>query len=242
MENKTSKLLLKNTVFVLLCFLVALYFSASYLYDSKWVVCIKPLIIPLFLLFAFLRNKEIFTRKYIFFVLFFYSSETLMVFSTAHTALVKYALVFSFFTYLSLINIVFDVVKNSNFKKIIKGYNLFVVLLNIFFLVLVVLILISTLDEYTNYIVILNAFSAILLAIAAIIFLSTLNSKKAILYFFGAFTIILSDILSALVFYYLEDTFLNFADRILHFLGFYLIYLFAVENKNNHQIIEYKEI
>jgi len=242
MNNNSFKLSMKNTILVLLCFLIAVYFSSSYLYDSKWIVCIKPIIIPLFVCYAYIENKRIFSYKYILFVLFFYCSETLMVFSVTHEILVRYSLVFSFFTYLSLINIVFEVVKNSNFQKIIKGYNLFVVLLNAFFLVLVVLILISTLDKYTNYVVVLNAFSAILLAITAIIYLSALNSKKSIIYFFGAFAIILSDIFAALVFYYLEDEILNLADRILHFVGFFMIYLFVLENKKVNESMDYTEV
>lgn len=70
-----------------------------------------------------------------------------------------------------------------------------------------------------------------MLIITSVVYLSSKNNKKAVLYFFGSISIIFSDIFSALAVYYLDYFALSYIERILHFFGFLLIYLFMIENK-----------
>uniref|UniRef100_UPI00374D0B1F hypothetical protein n=1 Tax=Flavobacterium sp. TaxID=239 RepID=UPI00374D0B1F len=66
----------KNLFLGILSAVLIIYFSASFLYDPKYVFFVKPLIIPFFLLFIYLENKYQLSKKYLFFVLFFYLGET----------------------------------------------------------------------------------------------------------------------------------------------------------------------
>lgn len=58
-------------------------------------------------------------------------------------------------------------------------------------------------------------------------YLSKNTSKKSKLYFFGVMTIIISDTLLALVAYKVDSFELNQVQRVLHYLGFFLIYWFV---------------
>lgn len=70
-----------------------------------------------------------------------------------------------------------------------------------------------------------------MLFVTSVVYISAKNNKKAVLYFFGSISILLSDVFSALAVYYLDYFALSYIERILHFFGFLLIYLFMIENK-----------
>jgi hypothetical protein len=212
--------------------LLLLYFGASFLYDPKYVIFIKPLIIPLFILYICFDSKLILNKGYYYFVAFFYLGETAMLFLEYSNFFMRTALLLYLFSYLSLVLIAFPFIKHTNFKKTLRGYTLFVVLLNSFFLVLIVFILIEAIpDEFVDFLVLLNALVALMLIITSVLYLCAKNNKKAVLFFFGSISIVFSDIFAALSVYYLDYFALNYIERILHFFGFLLIYLFIIENK-----------
>ena len=209
--------------------LLLAYFSASFLYDSKYVVFIKPLIIPCFCLFFYSKNKQTLPKKYLLFVLFFYLGETGLIFMDNLPFLYKTSMVFYSLSYLCLINLAYPFVKSLNLLTEIRIYELI-----IFSLIISVLVFVLTIvfdyetNLFLNIIIVLNAVFAITLIIISFLYLKETFNKKSISFFFGVFCIFLSDIISALNFYYLEDFKLNFLERMMHFLGFYFIYLFAI--------------
>lgn len=222
---------LEKIILVLLLLLVAAYFcSIFFLPGTKVVFYLKPLFIPIFLLYAILKNGFVFPKSYFLFVLFFYIGQTLMLFCDNSGIFLQFALIFYALFYSALINLALPEIRGRYLKKIFTGLTAFVISLNAFFLFLIVYIMFeTTTDTITNFIAIANAIAALILMICAVIYMSIDASKKSFLYFIGAMTLILSDVFSAINAYYLYVFTLNILELILHFFGFYLIYLFILE-------------
>lgn len=219
----------KNLLIVILLMLLITYFSASFLYESKYVVFIKPLIIPSFCLFVCFGNKQIFPKKYLLFVLFFYLGETALLFMDKIHFLYTTSMFFKLLSYLFLINLVYPFVKSLNLLNEIKIHELiiFSIIISILVLMLNMIFNFET-DFFLNTIIVLNAILSIFLIIISFLYLKETFNDKSVYFFLGTFCIFCSDVMSALNFYYLEDFILNLSERILHFLGFYLIYLFTI--------------
>ncbi len=219
----------------LVLFLFFLVFSSYFLAilflpGTNYVFYLKPLLIPIFLGYAVLKYGFIFPKRYLFFVLFFYLGETLMLYSGNSNTVLQLALVFYIMFYFALAYLPLSLISGSPFKKIFNGVTLFVISLNAFFLFLIVYIIFeTTTDTLMNIIVVFNAISALMLMICALVFMSVDASKKSFLYFLGSIAVILSDVFSAINVYYLYVFELNVLEIILHFVGFYLIYLFIIE-------------
>ena len=131
---------------------------------------------------------------------------------------------------MALINLAYPLIKKYNVRELVKFSTFFVIFVNLFILFYIVTILLDAIyDKYVDVLVIFNAISAVLLILASVILLTINNNLKNLYYFFGAFFLLFSDIFSALVAYYFDNMTLNFLERLLHFAGFYLIYLFIKE-------------
>lgn len=222
----SKKLLL---IFPILFLLV--YFGAGIFYEAKLTIFIKPFIVPSFMIYAIVNNFEKISLNFYLFALFFYVGETLILVDYKNVAIMRFALLSYLFCYASLIVLANDFVLKIKIFKILNGLTLIIFIVNVFFLgCILYLILISVEDFLTNIIVILNAISAVFLGIVAVLILGESNKIKPYLYFFGSFALIFNDVFAALETYYLESFILNTIDRILHFMAFGLIYLYAINN------------
>ena len=225
----------KNIFLGITILLLLIYFSASFLYDQKYVLFIKPLIIPCFFGYAYHELKSKINQKYVFFILFFYVGESCILYMNWYTFLYPLGLLCYFFSYLCLVLLVLPYINTSSLIRQIGIYPVFTFLLIISLLIFLLdIIFDSETIIFLNLLIVLNALSAILLSVIAFIYLQHYFFRKSIFYFFGSFSIFFSDILSALEVYYLENIVLNITERFLHFFGFYLIYLFYIENSKNN--------
>ena len=163
---------LEKIVLALLILFVAAYFGAIFfLTGTKITFYFKPFIIPLFLVYAILKNGLIFPKGYLFFVVFFYLGETFMLFSDNSNTVLQLALVFYLMFYFALTNLAFGLISGAHFKKVFTGLTLFVISLIAFFLFLIVyLIFETTNDSITNFIAVLNSISALALIISAVVY------------------------------------------------------------------------
>ena len=223
---------IKIILFTLLNVALIIYFGASYLYDAKYVIYTKPAIIPIFMLYAFAKNRGKLSQNYSFFVAFFYLGETFLLHHESQPILYVLALTFYFLSYLTIAILAFPYLKNLKLLNYVKTNTIFIFILICCFLGIVISIIFKNISIiYLNLIILLNAIAALILIITALIYLRIEFTKKSIYYFFGSFSIFFSDTISALIVYFLDDIVLNFTERILHFLGFFLIYLFQVQNR-----------
>lgn len=229
---------LDKIVLTVLLILFAAYFCAIFfLPGTNYTFYIKPLLIPVFMTYAILKNGFVFHKRYLFFVFLFYIGQILILFSDHSNTVLQLALVFYVMFYFALINLVWPQIKDTQFKKIFTLTTVTVFLINALLLFLIVyLIFESTTETITNFITVLNAILALMLMITAVVYLSIDTNKKSILYFFGAISLILSDVFAALNIYYFGIFELNVLDLMLHFIGFYLIYLFIIEKTKPNEI------
>lgn len=230
---KLEKIILTFLLAIVAAYLCAIFFLPG----SNYTFYLKPFIIPFFMVYAILKNGWVFPKRYFFFVFFFYLGQIFMLFSDYSITILQLALVFYIMFYFALINLSIPLITSTHLKKIFTGVTLFVILLNASFLVLIVYIIFEkTSDTIMNLITIGNAISALLLMIFAVVYLSITTSNKSFLYFLGSISLILSDVFSAVNFYYLYVFGLNVLDIIMHFVGFYLIYLFIIEKVKPDEI------
>ena len=224
---------------LLLLVFASYFFAVFFLQGTNYVFYLKPLLIPLFVVYIILKNGFGFPKPYLFFVFLFYLGQTCMLFSDHSKTVLQVALVLYVMFYFALINLPLPLISGAQFKKIFTGVTLIVILVNAVLLFLIVYIIFkSTTDTIANCISIVNASAALALIICAVACLSISTNKKSFLYFLGAVSLISSDVFSALNVYYLQFFALNVLELILHFVGFYLIYLFIIE-KNKLKEIEF---
>lgn len=192
----------------------------------------KLLIIPIFILYAFSENRQKLSINYLCFVAFFYLGETFLLYHEGRPIFYVLALTLYFLSYLTLAILAFPYLKSLKLLNYVKTNTIFIFVLICCFLGIVISIIFKNISTiYLNLIILLNAIAALLLIITTLIYLRIEFTKKSIYYFFGSFSIFFSDTISALVVYFMDDIILNFMERILHFLGFFLIYLFQIQER-----------
>ncbi|MFT5251380.1 MAG: hypothetical protein ACI87N_000358 [Flavobacteriales bacterium] len=239
MENINNK----RFLLVLSIALLMIYFGAGIFFDPSYVVYIKPLIIPTFMVYVVNTSRKKLSFNYLLFVVLFYANETLILFWEDSVPLFWTALVCSFFSYFALINLGYKAIKSKALFAVPKGFSLFILVLNCIFLVAVLYILTTAVNDYIlNIIIIFNATIAVFLGATAVTYLGKFGDSKAYFYFFGAFALIFNDIFAAIGIYFVENIVLNAIDRVLHFIAFYFIYLFIlrVPKKADNLEIDYQ--
>ena len=222
----------KNKLFLVLpIILLAIYFCAGILFDPLYVVYVKPLIIPSFMIYVLMNNWYKINLYYILFVLFFYVNEVTLLFWEHSLYSYRISLISSFFAYSTLATLGYRSIKINKEQAFPSVYSLFILIINCIFLLAIVYLISSAItDDYINIIIVFNALITIILGSTAVLYLSKFGNKKAFYYFFGAFALIFNDVFAAAGTYFVPNIFLNTLDRILHFTAFYLIYLYIINN------------
>jgi hypothetical protein len=235
-----KKVSLKELLIAVPIILLIAYYCAGFLYDSSYVVYIKPFIIPTFLLYVYNFNKGKINLNYLLFVILFYLNETLLLYWENSVVLYKTALLASFSCYLALISLGYSSIKSKTLFTLPKGFSLFILLLNCFFLLAVLYNITTSInDSILNIIIILNAIIAVFLGATAVKYLGKFGDTKAYFYFFGAFALIFNDIFAAIGTYFVNNMILNTLDRVLHFSAFFCIYFFLCNQK---KMVDYLEL
>lgn len=229
----SNKLIL---ILPLLLFLI--YFGAGIFYDAKYVIYIKPFILPSFMMYAAITHADKMTIQFYFFVLFLYIGDMLILFGYNYLVPLQIALISKFLCYIMLVFLGKEAISTNTIRTIFSGFTLIIFLLNCVLFFAIVLILLDLIDNViTDVIIVFNSVAAVILGIIAALYLSRDSTFKVFLYFFASYALILGDILGALESYYFESIVLNTADRLLHFVAFYLIYMFCIQansrTKNN---------
>ncbi len=227
----------KRSLLLIPIALLAIYFSAGIFFDSTLVVYVKPLIIPTFMVYAAATNFKKLKVNYILFVLFFYANEVLLLFYEDSVQLFRIAMVVSFFCYCALFSLGYNSLKDKNLYTLPTGFSLFIFVLNCIFLLIILYLIISAIgDIYLDTIIVFNATITVFLGATAVLYLAKYGDKKAYYYFFGALALIFNDVFAAIGTYFINHIVLNTFDRVLHFMSFYLIYLFFISDKKRLKI------
>jgi hypothetical protein len=212
--------------------LIVLNIIGSVSEDALFLQSTKPLFIPVFLIFFFIKNKSI-SIPFILFLLYSFLGDSASMFFS-NDIFLKASSVMYFLSYLCLVGFVFPKFKFEGLNKVITIYLIIVVLINMYFLYVVYGILKTIIpDSLEVFLFGMKSISLIVLFIIAFGVYLNSETKQSILFLIMALCFVFSDILNYVSQYYVYHwSFLMF-DRVLHVLG--LFYLF-------NYIIEYNKI
>lgn len=184
------------------------------------------------MIYAIVTNYKMLTLNYLLFTFFFYLGEIFILFGYNSEISMQIGLISLVFCYTFLVFLSKSKLKSNKLGTFFQGFTLIVFLLNCLVLSIILFVLLEQIPDFlTDIIVVFNAISAVIVGVVSVLYLSSGVSTAAFLYFFGSYTLIMNDVISALETYYFESIVLNSIARILHFVAFYLIYLFAIQNK-----------
>ena len=216
-----------NKIFVgALCLLIALNIFGTVSENALFLQSTKPLFIPVFLIFFFIRNKVI-ILPFILFLLFlgdsasmFFSNETFL----------KASSIMYLLSYFCLVGFV---APKFNFEKInivIALYLIFVILINMYFLYTIYSILKTIVpDSLEVFLFGVKSISMIFLVIIAFGIYLTSETKLSILFLIMAISFVFSDILNYVSHYYVYHWSLLALDRILHVVGLFFFFKYIME-------------
>ncbi|MCF8273145.1 MAG: hypothetical protein K9I95_04870 [Flavobacteriaceae bacterium] len=202
--------------------------------DALFLQSTKPLFIPVFLIFFFIKNKTISIPFILFFIYSFLGDSASMVFS--NNIFLKASSVMYFLSYLCLVGFVFPKFKFEELNKVITVYLILVVLINVYFLYVVYGILKTIIpDSLELFLFGMKSISLIVLFIIAFGVYLNSETKHSILFLIMALCFVFSDILYYVSQYYVYHwSFLMF-DRILHVLGLFYLFNYIIEYNKSYK-------
>lgn len=218
-----------NKIFVgALCLLIALNIFGTVSENALFLQSTKPLFIPVFLIFFFIRNKVI-ILPFILFLLFSFLGDSASMFFSNETFL-KASSIMYLLSYFCLVGFV---APKFNFEKInivIALYLIFVILINMYFLYTIYSILKTIVpDSLEVFLFGVKSISMIFLVIIAFGIYLTSETKLSILFLIMAISFVFSDILNYVSHYYVYHWSLLALDRILHVVGLFFFFKYIME-------------
>jgi len=225
-----------NKVFAAaLILLIVLNIIGAISEDTLFLQSIKPLFIPVFLIFFFINNKVNNISFVLFFLYSFLGDSASMFFS--NEIFLKASSVMYFLSYICLLSFIIPKFKFEDFNKIIAIYLSIVLLINMFFLYVVYGILKNIIpDSLELFLFCLKSISLIVLVIIAFGVYINFESRQTILFLIMAMCFMFSDLLNYISQYYVYHWSFSMLDRTLHVLGLFYLFNFIIEfNKDPKQ-------
>ena len=226
--------------FFALLLLIALNVFAVVIEDSVFLEATKPLFIPVFLIFYFLRNKI----PSLLFVLFLISSflgDLAFSFITIND-IEKVSNFMYFISYLCLIGIIISKFRLAKIDKIIGAYLLLIFLINSYFLYTIYSILKTIISDSSEVLVFgLKCTTLIILLFVSFIVYLTRESKLSILFLMLGLCLFFSDVLNYINIYYIYDWRFVMLDRVLHAVALFFIFNYMSESSQIVKKVVLKE-
>lgn len=188
----------------------------------------KPLFIPIFLMYYFLRNKYINTIFVLCLVFFFFGDFTSVFFSNEYllqTSSLLYCL-----SYLCLVYAALSKIKHLNFDFVIGGYLIVVFMINAYLMYELFAVLKMQIPNGIEVALFgLKSISLIVLCFIAFIVYLNSDTKESILFLIMALCFVFADVLYYISNYYLYSSSFVMLDRILHIFGLFLLLNYIIE-------------
>jgi hypothetical protein len=191
----------------------------------------KPLFVPVFIMYYYIKNRYIFVLFIMFFVLSFIGDFS-SVFPSSNS-LFKFSSFVYFLSYLTLIIYSISKFKRIRIDLVVATYLLVVVSINAYFLYELFGILKTQISDITE----VNLFAAksiSLIVLAFISFVIYLNSdtKQSILFLFTTLCFVFSDVLHYISNYYIYNWSFVMLDHVLHVVGLFFLFNYIIgENR-----------
>ena len=224
-----------NRVFIcVLLLLIVFNFIATISENSLLLQITKPLFIPAFLMYYFVKNKYI-SPVFIMFLLFSFLGDTASVLFS-NDSVIKVSSLAYCLSYLCLLYVIVSKFKRIEFDKIVGTYLLVVFFINAYFLYTLFNILQAIIPD--SLVVTLFGIKSIsLIALVFVSFAIYLNSdtKLSIIFLVMSLCFVFSDMLHYISNYYIYDWSFVILDRTLHSIGLFFLFNFIIEQNRNYK-------
>jgi hypothetical protein len=209
--------------------------------DPLFLQSTKPLFIPVFLIFFFIKNKTIGVPFSLFLIYSFLGDSASMFFS--NETFLKASSVMYFLSYLCLVSFMIPKFKIVQFNKVIALYLVLVVLINMYFLYTIYSVLRTIVpDTLEVFLFAIKSVSLIVLVIIAFGVYLNSETKLSILFLIMALSFVFSDVLNYVSQYYLYHWSFLMLDRVLHVVGLFFLFNYIIEyNKVPQKKLETKD-
>jgi len=209
--------------------------------DPLFLQSTKPLFVPIFLIFFFIKNKTIGMPFSLFLLYSFLGDSTSMFFS--NETFLKASSVLYFLSYLCLVSFMVPKFKIVQFNKVIALYLVTVVLINMHFLYAIYSVLQTIIpDTLEVFLFAMKSISLIVLVIIAFGVYLNSETKLSILFLIMALSFVFSDVLNYVSQYYVYHWSFLMVDRILHVVGLFFLFNYIIEyNKVPKVVLDNKE-
>jgi hypothetical protein len=224
-------ILTKSNILIASIIVVCISFALFQFNEEYFISSIsKSFIVPLFTL-LYLINVKNKSPYFTWFLILFSISELSCVWQyylVTDEALDTYYTIGNSLYIIAYILLLFEVVKDLDFKKVIKNYKLHFIILGILN-VYIVYVLLSIVDpvfsnSYLYYIeLIYNVVMLLLLTFSLIAYFCN-DNKKTLLFFLGTLCIVFSEFIQIAYFYIIDQDMLNFTSTLLFVLAFCFFY------------------
>jgi hypothetical protein len=230
-----------NKIFVgALFLLIGLNIFGAISEDALILQSSKPLFVPVFLIFFFIKNKTL-GIPFILFFLYSFIGDSASTFFTNDTV-IKASSVMYFLSYLCLIIFMVPKFKLVEFNRVITLYLIFVVAINMYFLYTIYGILKTVIpDSFEVFLFGIKSISLIVLVIIAFGIYLNSETKLSILFLIMALSFVFSDILNYVSQYYVYHWSFLMLDRVLHVVGLFFLFNYIIEYNKIPKLIYSKK-
>lgn len=229
-----------NKVFVSALFLLIVLNVFGAISENALILqSTKPLFVPVFLIFFFLKNKTIAVPFILFLIYSFLGDSASMLFS--NEIFIKASSVMYFLGYLCLIGFMVPKFKLVEFNKVITLYLVLMVLINMYFLYTIYEMLKTIIPDGLEVLLFgMKSISLIVLFIVAFGIYLNAETKPSILFLIMALGFVLSDILNFVNQYYVYHWSFLMLDRVLHAIGLFFLFKYIVEHNKIPKTVDSK--
>jgi hypothetical protein len=215
--------------FFALLLLIAINLFAVFSEDVVVLESSKPLFIPAFLIFYFIRNKFL-NVLFVLFLLTSFLGDTAFSFASEST-LEKCSNLMYFLSYICLIAIILYKFNFTKIDKVVGFYLLFILLINAYFLFTLYNILKTIIADSSEVLLFaLKGASLIVLLFVSFAVYLTKESKLTILFLMLGLCMFFSDVLNYVNIYYISDWRFVLLDRVLHAIGLFFLFNYVAES------------
>lgn len=196
--------------------------------DPLFLKSTKPLFVPVFLIFFFIKNKTIGIPFSLFLLYSFLGDSASMFFS--NETFLKASSVMYLLSYLCLVSFMIPKFKIVQYNKVIAFYLLAVVLINMYFLYAIYSVIKTIVpDTLEVFLFAMKSISLIVLVIIAFGVYLNSETKLSILFLIMALSFVFSDVLNYVSQYYVYHWSFLMVDRILHVVGLFFLFNYIIE-------------
>ena len=199
----------------------------------------KPLFVPVFISYYFIKNTHI-NFIYVAFLAFLFLGDAASIFVNNHF-LLMFSSFFYCLSYLCLMAVVFSKLKRIRFDKLVAVYLIVVFLINAYFLYdLFSIVKIHIPDSLEITLYAIKSVSLIILVFLSFAVYLNSDTKQSIVFLLMSVCLLFSDVLYYISNFYINDLRFVMLDRIFHVIGLFLLfnYIIGMNRSRKKRMVE----